>query len=214
LILCYDFQKWTIVSLSAVAVSLTIGLVIQYAHGQPCTYKDINGVCTEEANNYFSINIPDSWTYTEYSSTGMSQLLGGGVNEIHLTPSEFSDILLTRGDFRNAIEKLQDEDSLYAIFAQDTNYPIKNAPLESYVKYKIDLLGIQNITSQHYTSVGKEKAVRIDANESAFFGNTKTALYFFMHDKQPYQIIYLANAKNNEKYLPEFEQMVKSFKFR
>jgi hypothetical protein len=187
---------------------------MQYAHGQPCTYKDINGVCTEVANNYFSINIPDSWTYTEYSSTGMSQLLGRGVNEIHLTPSEFSDILLTRGDFRNAIEKLQDEDSLYAIFAQDTNYPIKNAPLESYVKYKIDLLGIQNITSQQYTTVGKEKAVRIDANESDFFGNTKTALYFFMHDKQPYQIIYLANAKNNEKYLPEFEQIVKSFKFR
>jgi hypothetical protein len=59
-------------------------------------------------------------------------------------------------------------DSLYAIFAQDTNYPIKNAPLESYVKYKIDKLGIQNITSQQYTTVGKEKAVRIDANESAF----------------------------------------------
>lgn len=31
--LCYDFQKWTMVTLASVAISLTIGLVIQYAHG-------------------------------------------------------------------------------------------------------------------------------------------------------------------------------------
>ena len=34
-----------------------------------------------------------------------------------------------------------------------------------------------------------------------------------MHDEQPYAISYYANAKNYEKYLPEFEQMVKSFRF-
>jgi len=191
-------------SLAVVPIAIfALSLVVPVVHGQE-----------KVENPYFSIKVPNRWAYTEYSSTGMSQLLGRGpVNEIHLTPSEFSDILLTGGDFRNAIEKLQDEDSLYAIFAQDTNYPIKNAPLESYVKYKVDKLGIQNITSQQYTTVGKEKAVRIDANESAFFGNTKIALYFFMHDNQPYQILYLANAKNNEKHLPEFEQMVKSFRF-
>jgi PDZ domain len=164
-------------------------------------------------NQYFSINIPDSWTYTEYSNTGMSQLLGRGpVNDIELTPSEFSDMLLNR-DIEKVIEKIQVEGSPYASFSQDTNYPIKNAPLESYVKYKIDNYGILNITSQHYTTIGKEKAVKIYSNESASFGNTKTALYFVMHDKQPYQIVYLANAKNYEKYLPEFEQMVKSFRF-
>lgn len=33
--LCYDFRKWTIISLSIVAISLTVGLVLmQYAHGQ------------------------------------------------------------------------------------------------------------------------------------------------------------------------------------
>ena len=32
--LCYDFQKWTIISLASVAISLTVGLVLmQYAHG-------------------------------------------------------------------------------------------------------------------------------------------------------------------------------------
>ena len=33
--LCYEFQKWTIISLALVAISLSIGLVLmQYAHGQ------------------------------------------------------------------------------------------------------------------------------------------------------------------------------------
>jgi len=164
-------------------------------------------------NLYFSIKIPDSWTYREYSNTGMSQLLGRGpVNDIELTPSEFSDVLLI-SDFKKIIEKIQDEGSPYASFFQDNNYPIKNAPLVSYVKYRIDNLGIQNITSQQYTTVGKEKAVRLDANDSAYYGNNPVSLYFVMHDKQPYTISYLANTKNYEKYLPEFEEIVKNFRF-
>jgi hypothetical protein len=81
------------------------------------------------------------------------------------------------------------------------------------VKYVIDNYGIQNITSQQYTTVGNEKAVRISANDSAGYGNSNIVLYVIMHDKQPYQISYIANSKNYEKYLPEFEQMVKSFRF-
>jgi hypothetical protein len=43
--ICYDFQKWTMVTFGLIATSLTVGLVLmQYAHGQvvdlPCTiYK-------------------------------------------------------------------------------------------------------------------------------------------------------------------------------
>jgi len=92
-------------------------------------------------------------------------------------------------------------------------YPIKNAPLESYVKYVIDNYGIQNIASQQYTTVGNEKAVRISANDSAVYGKSNVVLYVVTDDKQPYEINYLANPKNFEKYLPEFEQMVKSFRF-
>jgi hypothetical protein len=31
--LFYDFQKWTILSLTLVAISLTVGFLMQYAHG-------------------------------------------------------------------------------------------------------------------------------------------------------------------------------------
>jgi len=32
--LCYDFQKWTMLTLGLVAISLSVGLLMQYAHGQ------------------------------------------------------------------------------------------------------------------------------------------------------------------------------------
>jgi hypothetical protein len=31
--LCYEFQKWTKLSLAGIAISLSVGLVLQYAHG-------------------------------------------------------------------------------------------------------------------------------------------------------------------------------------
>jgi hypothetical protein len=37
--LCYDFQKWTMLSLALVAVSLTVGLLLQVVYG----YVDGNG---------------------------------------------------------------------------------------------------------------------------------------------------------------------------
>jgi hypothetical protein len=32
--LCYDFQKWTMITLVSVAISLSVGLLMQYAYGQ------------------------------------------------------------------------------------------------------------------------------------------------------------------------------------
>ena len=34
-----------------------------------------------------------------------------------------------------------------------------------------------------------------------------------MHDKEPYYLAYMGNVKDFEKYLPEFEQIIKTFKF-
>jgi hypothetical protein len=157
-------------------------------------------------NLYFSINIPDSWTYTESSDTLQARTQGlGPLNRIDLTPNEFSESLLGGNS--------EKQEGVIAIFTQDIDYRIKNAPLESYVKYQINNNNIQNITSQQYTTVGKEKAVRIYADESAQSGYAPAVLYLVMHDKEPYQMQYIGSPKNFEKYLPAFEQMVKSFRF-
>lgn len=185
-----------------------IGVILGQIPSQPV----FAGQNDNLANQYFSIKIPDSWTYIESSTTPEAKTTGFGPgNSILLTPNEFSDILLNF-DFQKYSEKIQ-EGRLSARFAQDTDYRIKNAPLESYVKYQIINYGIQNITSQQYTTVGKEKAVRITANEPIGYGDSKIVLYLVMHDKQPYDINYIASPKNYDKYLPEFEQMVKSFRF-
>jgi len=34
-----------------------------------------------------------------------------------------------------------------------------------------------------------------------------------LHDKDPYYLEYIANTKDFQKYLPQFEQMIKTFKF-
>jgi hypothetical protein len=164
------------------------------------------------ASLYFSIKIPDSWTYKQSSFKPQSEVTGyGHGNYIQLTPSKFSDLLLS-DRIETFMEKI-DDGAATAVFFQDTDYPIKNAPLEAYVKYKIDKLSNRNITLQKYTTVGKEKAVRIDANESDYYGNNPAAIYLVIHDKQPYYIAYVANSKSYLKYLPEFEQILKSFTF-
>jgi hypothetical protein len=162
-------------------------------------YATNNQTESERVENvYFSINIPDSWTYVEYSSG------------IQLAPNEFTDVLqASLEDPENTVGE-----GVLSIFTKDIDYVIKNAPLESYVKYLINELGITNITSQKYVTVGGEKAVRLSSNESEQWGNVDFTLYLVMHDKEPYKLEY-GGIPNNiyEKYLPEFEEIVKSFTF-
>ena len=48
--LCYDFEKWTILSLALVSISLTIGLcLMQYAHGQEW---DTTGQIEQDIHNF------------------------------------------------------------------------------------------------------------------------------------------------------------------
>ena len=163
-------------------------------------------------SQYFSIKIPDSWTYKQSPFKSQSEPTDYALgNYVRLTPDEFSDLLLS-DRIETIMEKIQDG-AATAVFYKDTNYPIKNAPLESYVKHEIDKLNNRNLTSQEYTTVGKEKAVRVETNESDYYGENPVEIYLVMHDKQPYYIAYVANPKSYEKYLPEFEQIVKSFTF-
>ncbi len=43
--LCYEFERWTLITLASVAISLTVGLLMQFAHGQSEAevQSDVNG---------------------------------------------------------------------------------------------------------------------------------------------------------------------------
>ena len=68
--MCYDFQKWTMISLSMVTVSLTLGLVlINFAHGQNSTFDPSNSYCLVHKDDHLVIldlTRPDSVDCTIY----------------------------------------------------------------------------------------------------------------------------------------------------
>ena len=154
-------------------------------------------------NSYFSVKVPDSWTY-----------LGGAVNQVVATPGEFGNILVYDDeDDTSLFDKVSDGGAV-AKFMQDTDYNLKNSPLEVYVKYIIDQEGNNwNLSSMDNGTIGKQKAVKISeigTNESA---NLRRAQYLVLDDEGPYILQYVASVKDYDKYLPEFEQMVRSFRF-
>ncbi len=167
-------------------------------------------------NLYFLFKIPDTWTYAEYSNTGMATIYGRGpINDVQSTPGEFADILVqSNDDDRTLSEKIQDG-GVYSVIVQDTDYAIQNAPVEAYAKYKIsNNKDIWNATSQDNAIVGKEKAIKVYGNGTNNYGDLRFVEYLVIHDKNAYQLEYAANVKDYVKYLPEFEQMVKSFRFK
>lgn len=150
-------------------------------------------------NTDFSIDIPDSWTYEQ----GISSVVA-------LTPNEFGVLLVNHSE--PLIVKMKDKGA-FVSFEQDTNFPIKNAGFDVYVQYKIDRQDGMNVTSKENVTLDDEPAVNIHGDGIKSFSGIKFAEFILMHNEQPYFIAYMANVKDFEKYLPEFEQIVKSFKF-
>ncbi len=125
-------------------------------------------------------------------------------------PSQFSNFILDLS--KPLSEKMQNEGA-YSTFRQDVDYPLKNAPLETYVKYKIDKQNGIEVISQSNLTIDGEKATKIYANGINEFNGIKFIEYMLTHNSDPYYIGFMASSKDYEKYLPQFEYMVKSFEF-
>ena len=193
--------SFKILVVTVTLVFVLIFLPLTAAHGQE-----------KVENQYFSVKIPDTWTYSTFSNTGMAELLGRGpVNMIIMAPVEFANLLTEPKEGED--DRMQSGNAL-SNFMQDTAYNIKNAPLEAYVKHRIDQLSDSfNVTSMYNGTIGKENAVKLTKNGTGDQSNQRVVEYLVLHDKDPYILTYSADVKNFDKYLPEFEQMVRSFKF-
>jgi hypothetical protein len=150
-------------------------------------------------NTDFSIDVPNNWAYEQ-----------GIFSVVALTPSEFGVLLVNHSKPLN--ETMRDEGA-FASFEQERNFPIKNAGLDAYVKYMIDRQDGMNVTSKENVTLDNEAAVEIQGDGLKSFSGIKFVQYMLMHNEQPYFLAYMANVKDFEKYLPEFEQIVKSLKF-
>lgn len=171
----------------------------------------VYAITTDVNNTFFSINIPDNWSYTQTTESPVAKILGfGPINSIALTPTEFSEFFLNQT--KPLSEKMEIEGA-YSSFQQKADYPIKNAPLDLFVKYEIFKHNELKVVKRENATIDNEPAVKIFSNGTKASNGINFIEYFFMHNKEPYYISYMANIKDFQKYLPQFEQMVKSFKF-
>jgi len=157
----------------------------------------------------FSIEVPDSWTYTETPEPPIEHLLGvSSYSSVVLVPAKFAELLIQdKGDIGMG------NGTAAIVFAEDSDYTVKNAPPDLYVKFRMNKDDSLNVTSRQDTMVGKEKAVRIEGIKNDTSGNIRLLEYLIIHNNEPYIIRYIASMNDFERYLPDFELMVKSFMF-
>lgn len=152
--------------------------------------------------------MPNGWVYRENFIIN---------NSITLTPNEFADFLISPNI--SALTGL-DESVLLAEIAPDPNFPIKNAPLETYVNHSVKFAEGLSPRYENAT-IGGERAVKVFINGTYLaiahgmpnVTSMNSLSYRVMHHDQPYYLNYMANAKDYNTYLPYFEQMVKTLKF-
>ena len=157
----------------------------------------------------FSIEVPDSWSYTETPEPPIEHVLGvSSYSSVVLVPANFAELLIQdKGDIGLG------NGTAVIVFAEDSEYTVKNAPPDLYVKFRMNKDDSLNVTSQQDTTVGKEKAVRIEGSKNDTSGNVRLLEYLISHNDEPYIIRYIASTNDFERYLPDFELMVKSFMF-
>ena len=189
--------KIHVLSIPICLVFVAIAVMLVAVTALSLSISNVNAIVVN--NTDFSIDIPDNWTYEQ-----------GIFSMIALTPNEFGVLLVNHSTPLS--EKMKDEGA-FASFEQERNFPIKNAGFDVYVTYNIDRQDGMNVTSKQNVTLDNEAAVKIHGDGIKSFSGIKFVEYMLMHNEQPYSIAYMANVKDFEKYLPEFEQIVESLKF-
>ncbi|MDW0136199.1 MAG: PsbP-related protein [Nitrososphaeraceae archaeon] len=189
--------KIYVLSIPICLVFVAIAVMVVAVAALSLSISNVNAIVAN--NTDFSIDIPDNWAYEQ-----------GIFPVVALTPNEYGVLLVNHS--KPLTEKMKDEGA-FASFEQERNFPIKNADFDVYVNYKIDRQDGMNVTSKENVTLDNEAAVKIQGDGIKSFSGIKFVEYMLMHNEQPYFIAYMANVKDFEKYLPEFEQIVKSLKF-
>jgi hypothetical protein len=170
----------------------------------PSLYSNVYGIIAN--NTEFSINVLDNWAYRQPNR--LQEAFGD--SWMDLIPNVYIDFLV------NPNKTISGEDiqngGAYSLMELDTDYPYRNIPLDIYTQYNMNLSKVK-IFSKENATVGGEPAVIIHRGPRNNLTNIEVVDYYVIHDGKPYNLQYAANVKDFQKYLPQFEQMVKTFKF-
>lgn len=204
--LCYDFQKWTILSLALVAISLTVSLIILVgnANGQPADTS--NSYPYFEYSNYnlddMTIRYPQDWVYNEYGGSIFST---DDYTTVFVPSSEVSFL-------SNLTAVLPDA---YVQIGKQRDLPFKNMPLDLYFDYtkKLKISQGFNITSTGKTSLTDgTPAYEIQAATS---NSTEKMVSVIMNkNSESYFFVYSAPPDKFSTYQSIAQQMFKTLSFK
>lgn len=187
-------DKSLLLLIPILTIAIFLSLSISYANATVVNHTD------------FSIQVPDGWVYRENFPIE---------NSIVSTPSEFANLI---GEDPSSTVLALPYAGIVVEIAPDPDFLIKNAPVETYFKQKHP--SYSYIPNENAT-LGGERAIKVLMNGTylasiggpSYFRDRVATEYLVMHDDQPYYLNYGGYAKDYQKYLPQFEQIVKTFKF-
>jgi hypothetical protein len=160
--------------------------------------------------SYFSVHVPDGWVYRENFLTD---------NNTILTTSEFANLLSANKPAESLLDVVQR--GVLVEVGIDEGFHAGNASLEKYVKYFLSNANDEDVALQN-ASVGGERAIRVFINGTEtgknspmknVTGSINSISYLFFNQGAPHYIYYISNEKHFKNYIPQFEQIVKTFRF-
>jgi PsbP len=172
-------------------------------------FNNVYGITVN--NTDFSVNVLDNWAYSDGNplAKALASAFGGAIG-LQLIPNEFSNLLVNTSQELSG-KSIQDKGA-FSVFALDSQYPYRNILLDTYAQYNANLSKVK-IFSRENATVDGEKALKTHRTPRDNTTNVEVLEYITVHDGKLYFIQYAANVKDYQKYLPQFEQMVKTFKF-
>jgi hypothetical protein len=160
-------------------------------------------------NTNFSVNVLGNWAFLNVKLEGA----GDYNSSILLIPTEFSDFFMSsNGNFQKLFQKV----GASSFMTLDSAYLFRNVPLEIYAQSYINQLSEGKVLSKENTTIDGERALKFHSTYKDKGNLTRIVEgvdYYVFHDGNPYRLSYIASPKDFQKYLPQFEQMVKTFKF-
>ncbi len=159
---------------------------------------------------YFSVQLPNGWIYRENFLSD---------SNIILTTNEFANLLNANEAAQSLLDVVQQ--GVLLELGIDEGFHADNASLEKYVKYFLSNTNHDDVILQNAT-VGGERAIRVFINGTeiaktspmkSVTGSINSISYLFLHRGEPHYIYHITNENHFNTYLPDFEQVAKTFKF-
>ena len=201
-------MKYVLISLFVVLTVIGGGILSisnhQIVFAQNSSYFELSQDETRATTLFFSIKPLDNWAYQNVDYNPANFFGFQSNNAVEMFPNEFDN-----------------SSQVYGLIAQDGYYTMKNTNLDQYVKDKMNDPNLKNINGSKLLSkeedtnnlINGTKIIKLtyDDPNSVY----KLALYLLQYNKDNYVMVYRADKTTNlfDKYLPEFEKMIKTIKW-